>query len=74
MIQSKMKYKLWEWLKQYGDNLPEGEKRYLLTSINVYGDNFASFCMTAKLHKLKPDTPMRPIVCCIGTLFNCWSI
>ena len=48
MIQAKMKYKLWEWLKEYGEDLPEGDKRFLITSINVYGDNFARFHMTAK--------------------------
>ena len=74
LILMKMRYKLKEWLHRYRDDIPNEEKSFLIQSIKRYCDKFARFRMTAKLHKQKPFPPMRPIVCCVGTFMNSWSI
>ena len=69
-----MRYTLEDWLKKYGENIPNKKKSFLITYIKEYCDKLARFRMTAKLHKQKLFPPMRPIVCCVGTFMNSWSI
>ena len=60
MVLKKMRYKLKEWLKKYGENIPNKEKSFFIISMKEYCDKFAHFRMTVKLHKQKPFPPMRP--------------